>query len=259
MPEPSLNYNIDQLQTRVRGQGQPEVLLLHGWGGNLDSLTALADPLSCQRRVWALSLPGFGDSPPPPTGWGTGEYVQLVRLWLEAKGLSQVDIIAHSFGGRIALSLASHHPDMVKRLVLIAAAGLRPQRSLKTRAKLMISKSLNRIGRVAGGSVKAWLDQRKERLGSADWRAASPRMRMVLSRVIGEDLTPDLGLVKASTLLIYGDKDTATPVSMGNRMAALIPESKLVVLKGAGHYCFLDQKGDVLAAIWRHLELPPAW
>lgn len=85
------------------------------------------------------------------------------------------------------------------------------------------------------------LDNLRKKNGSADYNAASPIMRQCLVKVVNEDLTPLISNIKASTLLIWGEKDDATPLSDGQLMEKLIPDAGLVVLENSGHYAFLEQ------------------
>jgi len=85
------------------------------------------------------------------------------------------------------------------------------------------------------------LNRLQKKFGSADYAAASPVMRGCLVKAVNEDLEPLLPGIKAETLLIWGDKDTATPLSDGQKMEKMIKGSGLVVFSGAGHYSFLEQ------------------
>lgn len=170
-----------------------------------------------------------------------------------------VDVIAHSFGGRIAIGLAARHPQRIGRLVLIGSAGLRPRRSLSVRLKRVWGRTLRRMAGVVGGELAAKIESARVRLGSEDWRRASPVMRGTLSRVLDEEMTQELRNIFHPTLLLWGSRDSATPLWMGRAMALLIPSAELVVVQGAGHYPFLDRPGEALSAIWKHLDLPAAW
>ncbi len=257
--ESAVNYQPEELDYRITGNGDPPILMLHGWGGSLQAMDVLAEPLAQQRRVVSLSLPGFGASPEPLEPWGTWDFVGLLKGWLERQGLKKVDVIGHSFGGRIAIGLAVKHPHVIEKLVLMDSAGLKPHRSLKTRLKIMTARNLKRVGRIMQGRFEKFTDRWRDQLGSLDWKLASPVMRRTLVRVIEEDLSVELGSIKASTLIVWGEKDTATPLPMGRRMARLIPDSSLVVIPGASHFCYLERKGDVLSAVWKHLELSTVW
>jgi len=210
-------------------------------------------------RVFAPDLPGFGDSPEPAGYSGSEDYLRILLNWLDKLHITRLDIIAHSFGGRIAIRMAAEHPDLVGKLILTASAGVRPHRRMGTSVRILAAKSLRRLGQVVGGSIGSHIENRRQALGSADWRSASPVMRGVLSRVIKEDLSDEMKRITAPTLLLWGKDDRETPLWMGRRMAELIPQSKLTIIERAGHYPFLDRPGEAVAAVWKHLALPDAW
>jgi len=254
------NYSTGNLVCVEEGKGQPPILLLHGWGGSEQTLHLISDRLAGYRQTIRIALPGFGQSPEPHVPWGTWDYVDIIRRWVIEHFPNQpLDIVAHSFGGRIAIGLTARHPELVNRLVLIGSAGLRPKRSLSVKLKRLYSKQLRMIGGLLGGTISERIERKRQQLGSEDWRQASPLMRGTLSKVLDEDLSCDLKAIKRPTLLIWGKRDTATPIWMGRAMELLIPGSKLQIVDKAGHYCFIDMPGDTLAGIWKHLELPEAW
>ena len=76
--------------------------------------------------------------------------------------------------------------------------------------------------------------------GSADYQAASPKMRAIMSKCVNEDLRNRLPGIKEPTLLIWGEKDTATPLSDAELMEKAIPDAGLVSFPDCGHYSFLD-------------------
>ena len=250
---------MTNITERKTGEGKPPVLLLHGWGGGLDSLDALSAPISQHRQVWSIALPGFDPAPEPPQPWGTWEYVDFVKSWLDNKNLGKIDIIAHSFGGRVTIGLAARYPDMINRIILIASAGLIPPRKMKTQLKIACAKILSRLAQASGSHGSAAINRLKNRLGSRDWQNASPVMRGTMSRILRQDLTEELTRISAETLLIWGEKDNDTPLALAHKMKSTIPNSRLVIFKGAGHFVYLERTGEVLSEIWKHLELPSAW
>ena len=119
------------------GCGAP-LLLLHGWGGRADSFLPVTRDFSAARTVYAVDFPGHGNSPEPPAPWSVTEYMELIWAFIRRMDISGCDIIAHSFGGRVALLLAAEHPEAVRRMVLTGCAGIKPPASgketLRTRA-----------------------------------------------------------------------------------------------------------------------------
>jgi pimeloyl-ACP methyl ester carboxylesterase len=116
------------------------------------------------------------------------------------------------------------------------AAGILPKRGLKYYYKVYTYKAMKKLfPKVAA--------KRQGKVGSSDYRNASPLMRQTMVRCINEDLTHLLKDNPVSTLLIWGSADTATPLSDGQTMERLIPDAGLVVLEGAGHFAFAQQWG----------------
>src|SRR5687768_13553119 len=112
MNKPPITFTtLDDLRTAeaCAGDGVP-VLLLHGWGANISLMWPLAEALS--RLGWHIfipDLPGFGQSDPPPDGWGVHEYADFVLHYLDHHQLERVHLIGHSFGGRLALLLGAEY------------------------------------------------------------------------------------------------------------------------------------------------------
>ena len=195
-------YPTASLICSEEGQGTPPLLLLHGWGGDEQTLRLISDRIAGHRQTVRIALPGFGRSAEPPLPWGTWDYVDVIHRWIVEHFPNQsLDIVAHSFGGRVAIGLAARHPDTVNRLVLIGCAGLRPKRSLNVKLKRFYSKQLRMIGGLIGGTIATKIEKARQQLGSEDWRRASPLMRGTLSKVLDEDLSCDLKKIKHPTLL----------------------------------------------------------
>ncbi len=233
--------------------------MLHGWGSAPEVFAGLMAPLSQQRRILAPALPGFAGSPEPDSRWGTRDYAELLLRWLERQDIERTDLLGHSFGGRAAIALAADHPERVSSLTLIGSAGLVLPRSLKIWLRGMQARALKALVPLLREGWRQPLSAWRERLGSSDWRAASPTMKGVLSRVISEDLFAEIRRLTQPTLLLWGENDMVVPVAAARKMQSLIAGSRLEILSGAGHYCFLDRPGETLALVWEHLGLKKAW
>lgn len=219
--------------------GKPTVLFLHGWAAPAATYRLLLDHLSGYCRVVAPDLPGFGGSAEPESPWCVDDYVDWTVAFAEALSLTDVVLMNHSFGGRISIKLLARRPLPfgVRKAVFIDAAGILPKRTLSYYAKVYSYKAMKRL-------FPGWAKRRQGKTGSADYRNASPLMRQTMVRCINEDLTGLLADNPVSTLLIWGEKDTATPVGDGRKMESLIPDAGLVVLPGAGHFSFAEQWGQ---------------
>jgi pimeloyl-ACP methyl ester carboxylesterase len=238
----------------VAGDGDP-VVVLHGWGGRIESM---APVLACLRDRWkvvALDLPGFGRSPPPAGVWGTGDYAAYVEDVLAEAGVTSAHFVGHSFGAKTALYLAASRQALVRKLVLVGSSGLRSAPSMNVRLKRMAGSA----ARVAGGlgpPGRALRQAIHDRIASDDYKNAGP-MRPILVKVVNENLSELLPQVDAPTLLVWGTEDDAVPVAHARAMERGIPDAGLVLFEGAGHFAYLDEP-DRFCAIVRHFFEGPS-
>jgi pimeloyl-ACP methyl ester carboxylesterase len=133
--------------------------------------------------------------------------------------------------------LSRENPAVVPpKAVLFNSAGIKRQRGLKVRLKVYTYKALKFLLR----PFPKLLERYRAGKGSDDYRAASPVMKASMSKLLSADLTSGLPAIKPPTLLIWGEDDTATPLSDGRKMERLIPDAGLAVLPG-GHWAFLER------------------
>ena len=132
-----LTANGVEIHYEQAGEAGKNVLLLHGWGCSVKHFEQIYQDLSKDHRVTAMDFPAHGESGRPPEPWGVKDFAACVKDLMGQLGIAPCDIIAHSFGGRVALWLAANEPQTVNRLVITGGAGIRkPQtRSRKRKAK----------------------------------------------------------------------------------------------------------------------------
>ena len=226
------------------------VVLMHGWGCNHTTVASIEAVLNTTHRVYNVDFPGFGDSPEPSAVWGVAEYSKMVEALIQQEEIKNPVLIGHSFGGRVAIEMASRRSDIPK-MVLVDAAGIKPKRSFGYYYKVYSYKLAKKIYRLLFGAEKARAraEEAMKRTASADYLAASPRMRAIMSKVVNEDLTGLLPRIKASTLLVWGENDTATPLRDAKLMERLIPDAGLVSFAGCGHYSFLENPRQFAAVL----------
>ena len=229
------------------GAGE-EILLLHGWGVTLDAcLTPLAKLLQADCRVTALEFPAHGASGKPVQTWGVPEFAAWTKAMIEALRLSPQTVVAHSFGGRVAIFLAAQYPQLVTRMVLTGAAGLlapksaaqeaEGQRYQQQKQRLEMLKALPLVGRFARIAQERLRDKRS----SPDYKALDEEMKKTFVRIITQDLRPMLKDIRQPTLLIWGDRDEETPLWMGKTMAEEIKDAALIIFEGRGHFAYLEE------------------
>jgi pimeloyl-ACP methyl ester carboxylesterase len=191
----------------------------------------------------APDLPGFGQTPPPPVAWSVSDYTTWLVHVLDGLAIQRAHIVGHSFGGRIAIKLASACPERVEKLVLTDSAGIRPRRTLQYCFRVRTFKTIRWISHaaIAPGPVRTWAATRVATSGSSDYQQASGTVRASFVRIVNEDLQSHLPRIQAPTLLVWGEHDTDTPPADGKLMERLIPDAGLVIFEGAGHYAYLEQ------------------
>lgn len=227
-----------------RAGQDPAVLLLHGWGSSAASFTGLLRLSRSRRRLVALDLPGFGESPIGKGSWDTAAYSELVALWAAEHVGASPSLMGHSYGGAVAIRLAAG-PNPPDRLLLCSASGIRPgaggSPSARTRAYRLLRSSTRWLPGPLGSQAREWLAQQ---FGSADYRAAGPLLRQTLVAAVNEDLSEQAGRIEVPTLIIWGARDTELPLDPhARRLRALISSSELVVLEASGHFPFVDEAG----------------
>ena len=249
--------DIQGISTRLRRVGGgPDVLVLHGWGASIEAVQSIVNGLADVCTVHAVDLPGFGQTEPPPRAWGVEEYSDWTRALLGTLGLSRPSIIGHSHGGRIAIHLAARHPELVDRLVLVDSAGIRAPRTASWYRRVAMAKLAKHVLNRLGAPGRALGRRLVGRAASSDYAASASTMRPTFVRLVNTDLTALLPDIDASTLLVWGDQDTDTPLHDGETMARLIPDAGLVVFPGAGHFSYADQP-QRFARVARHFLAEP--
>jgi pimeloyl-ACP methyl ester carboxylesterase len=216
----------------------PQLIWAHGWGHSHTALAPLAEAMRPRADSWLVDLPGFGASPVPGP-WGTADYADAMAEFLSGLPARKRVWVGHSFGCRVGVQLAARHPNAVAALFLIAAAGLPPHRSLWARARHMPRNLAFRAVRAMTpeGPVR---DRLRERHGSSDYRNAGA-MRPVLVKAVSEDLSDAARQIRIPVVLVHGEADSESPPEIAAQFHALIPSSRLHLLRGFDHWTILTE------------------
>lgn len=227
--------NLDINYIQYGNKKGKNIVLLHGWGQNIEMMKPLGDNLS-EYHITILDFPGFGQSSEPQNSLTIYDYVEILEELLEELNIHKPILIGHSFGGRVAILYAAR--NTVEKLVLFGSPCIRNQRK-STKEKVLKSlkkmPGMNRIGEYA-----------KKFIGSRDYRNASPIMRETLVNVINEDLSAYAKKIQCPTLLIWGSLDTEAPIEEARELEALLVDGGLVELPGCTHYAYLEALQQVI-------------
>lgn len=250
------SYSYDRITLRYDDDGEGDaLLLLHGWGCDRNVWNGIRPILAKHFRVISVDFAGFGRSDEPQSVWGVEEYTRSIEALVAEIGAQRPILVGHSFGGRVAILFASR--NAVSRVILTDAAGIKPRRPLSYYYKVYSYKAMKRLLPllVGGNRARQLIEQRRAKVGSADYNNASPMMRAILSKCVGEDLCRVMPAIEAPTLLFWGDRDTATPIADAHRMKKLIPDAGLVVAEGCGHFAMTENFPLFAAAVGRFLNI----
>lgn len=251
--EKNIKINGLNFHYTVQGNGSP-IVLMHGWGCNSTTLASIEKVAVENHTVYNVDFPGFGESQEPNEVWGVEKYTQLIEEFIKLENIENPILLGHSFGGRVGILYSSR--NQVKKLILVDAAGVKPRRSLKYYFKVYTYKMGKRLMPLIYGKDGAQkrIEEMRAKRGSSDYNNASPMMRAILSKVVNEDLKHCMPKIKAPTLLIWGENDTATPLRDAQIMEKLIPDAGLVSFPGCGHYSFLDNPIQFAAVLRSFLK-----
>ncbi|MGM9971455.1 MAG: alpha/beta fold hydrolase [Anaeroplasmataceae bacterium] len=216
----------------INGTGE-NIVFLHGWGSNKEIWNNVIRGLD-GFKIIKLDLPGFGDTKIDKP-YNINEVTNILYKFLIALKIQSPIIIAHSYGGRIAINYASMYD--VKKLILVDSAGIKHNH----KKRVGIYKFFKKL-------------HIKLPLGSKDYKLASPIHKIMLVDAVNTDLSDILYKIKCPTLLIWGSNDKDIPYDDMLIMKDNIKDSGIVVIKDAGHFPFIDEYLYFMRVILYFLE-----
>jgi pimeloyl-ACP methyl ester carboxylesterase len=224
-------------------------LFLHGAVSDSRVWRVELDSLSDSFTVVAWDAPGCGASSDPPDHFRLPEYAECLESFVDALGLERVHVLGHSWGSVLALELYRRRPSIVRSLILVGAyagwAGSLPPEEVAQRLELAL-----RIADLPPGTFEpasmpglfstAMPEDRASELATIMSEIRPTATRTMAHALAETDLRDLLPHIQAPTLLLYGDADQRSPLSIAKELHATIPGSELVLMPGLGHECFLE-------------------
>ena len=229
------DVNINYIQY---GKGK-DILLLHGWGQNIEMMKPLGDAFADRFRITIIDFPGFGKSEEPKEPWDIEKYNLMLEVFVKEVGIKKPIVIGHSFGGRVAIRYSARNP--IEKLVLFGSPCIRISEELPLSVKL-----LKKLKTLPG--MNSLGEYMKQYIGSRDYKAASPIMRQTLVDVVNEDLSKFAREIEEPTLLIWGEHDTEAPVNEAKELEKIMIDAALIILPGT-HYAYLENLSRVISIL----------
>lgn len=217
-----------------------EIVLLHGWGQNIEMMKPIGDGLQDKYHITIIDLPGFGQSSEPLEKFMIYDYYLCVKELLEKLKVKNPTLVGHSFGGRISIIYAAL--EKCEKLVLLSSPFLKKIEKMSLKTKI-----LKKLKQVPG--LSAFSEIAKKHIGSTDYKNATPMMRDILVNTVNEDLTDYVKQIKSSTILIAGELDTAVPLYEMQKYTEYIKDSALIVYPNCTHYAYLEDANRTIAII----------
>lgn len=226
------------------GEGK-DIILLHGWGQNINMMEPIGKQLKNDFRITIIDLPGFGESPEPNYGWTIYDYFEMLDELVIKLKINDPIIMGHSFGGRIAIIYASNR--QTNKLILFGSPYQKKIKKESLKIKFFkLAKKIPLINKLEH-TVKKYV-------GSRDYRNASSIMKQILVNTVNEDLTECAKNVTCPTLLIWGSEDEEVPVEDAKELESLIKDAGLIVFDGLTHYAYLENLGGTLTILDKFLN-----
>ena len=248
-----------RLHYELTGSGAKRIVLLHGWGCDGSLMAPVAKALTADAQVLTVDFPAHGKSGRPPQPWGVPDFAACLRELLLQLNFLPCGVVAHSFGGRVTILLASEYPEMFTRIVLTGAAGIRPKPTEASRKRTETYRKLKGLCegakklKIFGSLPELAEETLRKKFGSRDYNALDAEMRQTFVKVISQDLTPCLPRIQQPTLLLWGTEDTETPLWMGQEMERNIPDAALIPLEGGSHFAYVEQSARFNAIVRKFL------
>ena len=212
------------------------IAFLHGWGGGLESFIGSAKMLKDSYRCLLFSF--LEEVPNEP--FHLDDYANYVKEVVSKYNFSELIIVGHSFGGRIALRVAT--TSVVDKLVLVDSAGLKPKRTIKYYLRVIDYK----MKKLLGWSTKG--------CGAKDFISLCPIMKKTFSNIVNEFQDDELKFIRCKSLIFWGENDMETPLYMARRLAQNISNNVLFVAKGCGHYSYLESPSEFIQQLTKFIE-----
>ena len=225
-------------ETSKIGEADTPLVFLHGWGGSTKSFEYFAKEMSKFRTCVIVDFPPFGKSGIFDIAWDVNKYAKCVLEVLKEFKTEKCDIVAHSFGGRVAIELAGKY-NICRRLLLTGCAGIN-QKSFKTKFKIGLYKFKKFLCKCGFLSKSKLL-----KMGSEDYKNLSPVMKQTFQNIVNYDERYLFENISCPTLLVWGKKDTATPFRWTKIFKKHIKDCEVITLSG-DHFAYLQNSREFL-------------
>jgi pimeloyl-ACP methyl ester carboxylesterase len=246
------------------GRGD-SLILLHGIATDRHIWDLVVPELASERRVVTLDLPGFGGSAPVGEDFDLKHVAERIVHGLTGRGIhGPLDLVGHSLGGGIAITLAANHPRLVRRLVLVAPAGLRPFPATVSNVLVAAADAVLAARRGAVSLTDVWWGRKLLlSLTAADGAELPPtlarqlveasataqRTPAALATITSADLRPTLAKLSMPLGVIWGELDRTVPIRALDEVVKARPDARITRIPDVGHVPMVESPELFVAAL----------
>lgn len=219
--------------------GNDAFVLVHGVGMGRAVLDGLAAELTRAGTVYAIDLPGFGDSPTPARVASIAETGDYLAAFISSLPVQGPVVVGHSMGTQVVAEAVARHPQIARRAVLIAPTVNRAERTARQQAWRMLQD-------LAGESPRVLVQ------GTIQYMKAGPRWFLGKLRwMLDHDMEATVRRLRIPTLVMRGETDRVCPRDWVQHIGALIPDAEYAEIPGKGHEAMISDPTDAAEAILR--------
>ncbi|WP_190246194.1 alpha/beta fold hydrolase [Gelidibacter gilvus] len=260
------------------GAGEKTLLFVHGLSSNADAWSKNIADLKADYTCVAVDLPGYGKSSLPDAAYTPSYFAEVLSKFIGKLDLKNVILIGHSMGGQASVKLATEHPELIEKLILVAPAGLEQfseanaammkgfltPASVKNTTDAQIENNYALNFYVQPEEVSKMITDRKNITKASDFEAHCNAIVKSVSGMLDDRVCDDLKAIQQPTLVIFGDKDmlipnryfnpTLTTEAVGKIALENIPHATLEFIPDAGHFVQFEKPKEVNALIQQFVD-----
>ena len=230
----NINYEF------TSNKSKDTLVFLHGWGQNIEMMEPIAKPFKEDCNVLIVDLPGHGKSEEPKSVWSLDEFSEMIHSLIDTLGIKNPILVGHSFGGKISIIYASKYE--VRRLVLLSSPYKVQIKKQSFKVKLL--KFLSKII-----ILRRFANYFKKKMGSTDYRNATPLMRQILVKHVNTDVSDNLKKIKVPTIIIWGTNDTTVSIDNAYEIESLLKDGAVIPYENGTHFAYLEDKNRTINII----------
>ena len=236
-----------------------KILILPGWGSNSGRWQRVKELLEEKGiEVLVLDLPGFGITPSPNIAWGRDDYINWIFQKIKEKDWPKFNLLGHSFGGGLAVKIATNFSEHIEKLILCSPAIIKRRSIIKIYLFYWVAYVGKKIFSLPGLKIFYPLSQKLiyKLAGARDYYLADGIMKEVMKKIGKEDsLEGLLEKIKIKTLILWGKRDDVLPLKDAYLIKEKIRDSELKIISKARHSPHREAPEELVKSILQFLQL----